>query len=637
MKKRVFSAALAGCMMLTMVPVTAFAAEEGVGVAAVEAGTYEAEKKPAVEPFKANADQTIMFGDKNVKNFIDDNGSLILVTNYTWFNEADTLAGKADRSGYYLPMKITIPGAVDATQIVLENAESTVVDGSVVKADKVLTFGDVKDGADYFYLLTQVARMDGELIGDGTVSGTIYMAGQGAEGDVVDLYYDYSAYANKLKDTTKYKNAELTLYTGRDKLFEGKRATELYDASSETAKLVANYKGDSGYYLPFVFTGTDGETDEVVEAVWVKSQKTEEEEDLVQTLVPESKGKYKFVERIADANGKKLYDKLEVTVYPQGKGKGMPSKTLTFDVAAVNLEKGNTVEVALVEKEALKEVEGGKTRSELDAIKKNLDQVQSVVLKDGDLSIKVNSEYLSGKTTKIPVLFTVARDGVSLVPAQPANTPAVNKVVNYGGENGTHVLAWIDLAVSESVLNLNTDTVNVFPNISQTKSVVPVVVNVEIEDVATTPILKATAPVKAETKEVPGSKDPLAVLSGLTAEKEAMTAAGIKDMFTANAGSVVVTDAIGRTLKDTDAVRTGSVVVLKDASKATIATYTIVISGDVTGDGYAHLGQVVAAGRALTGKDTLEGAYLLAGDINGNGAIDLGDIVGIGKIVVGTN
>ena len=96
MKKRVFSATLAGCMMLTMVPVTAFAANEDVAVhaekAAVEEGRIE-----CAQP----GDTNIFIGGKIASDFIDNRtGQVKLVRGYTDFNTA--LA--ADRSGYYLPL-----------------------------------------------------------------------------------------------------------------------------------------------------------------------------------------------------------------------------------------------------------------------------------------------------------------------------------------------------------------------------------------------------------------------------------------------------------------------------------------------------------------------------------------------------
>ena len=128
-------------------------------------------------------------------------------------------------------------------------------------------------------------------------------------------------------------------------------------------------------------------------------------------------------------------------------------------------------------------------------------------------------------------------------------------------------------------------------------------------------------------------------MTGLTAQQSAKTAADIKAMYTANGGSVVIKNATGtRTLSDTDRVGTGCVIILNDKSGNPVGDpITVIVKGDVTGEGYAHLGQVVAAGRALVGTDTLEDAFLAAGDINGNGSIDLGDIVGIGQIVVGAN
>lgn len=57
------------------------------------------------------------------------------------------------------------------------------------------------------------------------------------------------------------------------------------------------------------------------------------------------------------------------------------------------------------------------------------------------------------------------------------------------------------------------------------------------------------------------------------------------------------------------------------------ARITIVVQGDVLGDGRMSLSQLIALAQALTGQKPLAGPYLIAGDFNGSGKIDIADLV----------
>ncbi len=90
---------------------------------------------------------------------------------------------------------------------------------------------------------------------------------------------------------------------------------------------------------------------------------------------------------------------------------------------------------------------------------------------------------------------------------------------------------------------------------------------------------------------------------------------------------------------NTSSVRTGDKLTVLGESGATLATYDIVVYGDVTGDGAISLVDIVRIRRVMLGKLKVEGVYALAADCTKDGSIALGDIVRIrrhmlGKIVI---
>ncbi len=613
MKKRVFSATLAGCMMLSMVPVTAFAANEDVAVHAEKAALEEGRIELA-----RPGDKNKFIGNKYASDFIDNRtGQVKLVRNYGEFN--GTVA--ADRSGYYLPLVVSVPGATADTDIVIVNGHSNPEGDVITKEDKVVNVlkssdnaGDGNPTADpYINLSQQIARMDGVLLKD-KLTIEVWMGGvDGGQGQY-DYVMEYDFSGAVLEDSAKYKTAQLKVDSTAADYF-GKRASELYNVRSNTVKLITDYTGfsskeeeRSGYYLPLRL-----ELD-VCEDMIVTVQKGKNEDGTDKTADYEVRdGILNLVQRIAGTDGRLFRDAVTVTVYPQGKGEGMPSKTYTYDLSGVTLEQGLEIGAVPVQKSAVKT---DNTANDL-AVKNNLEQVQSVEFKDGVLTVKANvgeavsfgkgAASSSADEKYIPVLFTAEKAGKSVVAADP-------NVVKYGGKSGTHFLAWVNL-----VQKTDADK-----KVTVSTSVLSKDVTVKVINVSDAPVLKPGAAVTVND----------GVMTGMEAGKKVMTVAEVREMYAENGGSVVIETAGGRELKDGEKVGTGSVIILKDKDGNKVEVITVVVRGDVTGEGYAHLGQVVAAGRALVGADTLEGAYLAAGDINGNGVIDLGDIVGIGQIVV---
>ena len=64
-------------------------------------------------------------------------------------------------------------------------------------------------------------------------------------------------------------------------------------------------------------------------------------------------------------------------------------------------------------------------------------------------------------------------------------------------------------------------------------------------------------------------------------------------------------------------------------------TYTLVVTGDVNGDGKITITDVVALQSHVLGKQTLEGAYKEAADLNGDGKITVTDVVKAARVIIG--
>ena len=69
-------------------------------------------------------------------------------------------------------------------------------------------------------------------------------------------------------------------------------------------------------------------------------------------------------------------------------------------------------------------------------------------------------------------------------------------------------------------------------------------------------------------------------------------------------------------------IKTGTVVKIDNNP-----IYTIVVTGDITGDGNVDIADLVQLNMHSIGKMDLENEYLLAGDINHDGNVDIGDLV----------
>lgn len=65
------------------------------------------------------------------------------------------------------------------------------------------------------------------------------------------------------------------------------------------------------------------------------------------------------------------------------------------------------------------------------------------------------------------------------------------------------------------------------------------------------------------------------------------------------------------------------------------ATVTIVVTGDVSGDGKITITDVVKLQKSVVGSGSLSGAYAKAGDINGDGKVTITDVVQAAQVTVG--
>lgn len=79
---------------------------------------------------------------------------------------------------------------------------------------------------------------------------------------------------------------------------------------------------------------------------------------------------------------------------------------------------------------------------------------------------------------------------------------------------------------------------------------------------------------------------------------------------------------------------TGATVTLKDSKGTDVATYTLIIFGDVNGDGAVDSADAVQVKRVSVLLATLDGAYAFAGDYNADGAVDSADAVAVKRVSV---
>ena len=93
-------------------------------------------------------------------------------------------------------------------------------------------------------------------------------------------------------------------------------------------------------------------------------------------------------------------------------------------------------------------------------------------------------------------------------------------------------------------------------------------------------------------------------------------------------------DADGNTLSDDSAAGTGARVILMSGDKE-LDSITMVVTGDISGDGVISNRDVSMLARALLEKEQPTDIQILAGDVNGDGEINNKDISMISRIRLG--
>ena len=98
-----------------------------------------------------------------------------------------------------------------------------------------------------------------------------------------------------------------------------------------------------------------------------------------------------------------------------------------------------------------------------------------------------------------------------------------------------------------------------------------------------------------------------------------------------NAESIVIRDKDGNEVKDTSIIGTGMTINFNNGERV----LTIVVTGDINGDGIITASDVSKLKSAIIGKKTLEGAYKEAGDLKEDEEIKGSDLSRLKKMIIG--
>lgn len=121
-------------------------------------------------------------------------------------------------------------------------------------------------------------------------------------------------------------------------------------------------------------------------------------------------------------------------------------------------------------------------------------------------------------------------------------------------------------------------------------------------------------------------------LTGITPGK---TVADIEGAFTIKAGSLQITDLSGK-VKKSGKIVTGDKIVIKNKNGKTEYSYSVVIYGDVNGDGAGNIKDLLIIQKHLLGVKKIEGIFLAAGDTNrDNRDISVKDLLVLQKQILG--
>lgn len=99
-------------------------------------------------------------------------------------------------------------------------------------------------------------------------------------------------------------------------------------------------------------------------------------------------------------------------------------------------------------------------------------------------------------------------------------------------------------------------------------------------------------------------------------------------------GSCGVLTADGTYLPDDALMATGQKAVVWDSRGNVLSRVTLVIKGDVIGNGQMNIAQLVRLAQALTATARLSGPYHTAGDLNNNGRLEIADLVHVAGLLI---
>ena len=113
--------------------------------------------------------------------------------------------------------------------------------------------------------------------------------------------------------------------------------------------------------------------------------------------------------------------------------------------------------------------------------------------------------------------------------------------------------------------------------------------------------------------------------------KPETTVKTLKEKLSTNATNVTISNK-GTTLKETDYIGTGMKITFKLGEET--EEYTLVVAGDITGDGKLQNGDLIKLVRYKVELITLEEPYKLAADVNGDGKVTDLDIIKMARALV---
>ena len=126
--------------------------------------------------------------------------------------------------------------------------------------------------------------------------------------------------------------------------------------------------------------------------------------------------------------------------------------------------------------------------------------------------------------------------------------------------------------------------------------------------------------------------DTASTVNGIT---PGSTVADVKGKFTVTGGTIEITSSAG-TVKSDGKVVTGDKIVIKDSNGNIKYSYSVIIYGDVNGDGTGNIKDLLIIQKHLLGVSKLEGVYLTAGDANRDSKdLSIKDLLVLQKQILG--